>query len=123
MNLENIQERISDIQNLRFISSQNEAAVSEKKQGNTIYKTEETKEGAETSFRMRFFIFGVWNDSSEAGFPLAPARYVPAPFTLKLITLSASGQRFPSLSSTLTVTNDKSFPSALICVRSGVSSI
>ena len=46
MNLENIQERISDIQNLRFISSQNEAAVSEKKQGNTIYKTEETKEGA-----------------------------------------------------------------------------
>ena len=71
MNLENIQERISDIQNLRFTSSQNEAAVSEKKQGNTIYKTEETKEGAETSFRMRFFIavclFGVflWADKQD----------------------------------------------------------
>ena len=44
----------TDIQNLRFISSQNEAAVSEKKQGNTIYKTEETKEGAETSFLNSF---------------------------------------------------------------------
>lgn len=73
MNLESIQERLSDIQNLRSISSQNEAAVSQKKQGNSLYWNEEKKEeDAQTGLNIRFFIalclFGLflWADKQES---------------------------------------------------------
>ena len=45
------------------------------------------------SWPLKSFIRGSWNDSRLAGFPLATALNLPAPFTVKLISRSSVGQK------------------------------
>lgn len=66
------------------------------------------------------------NVTSDVASPLHTARNEPAPLTSKAISLSAVGHGLPSLSTRLTVTNDRSRPfddivclSALSTIRAG----
>ena len=70
---------------------------------------------------LKAFRWSAWNGSTVAALPLSTASILPAPSTLNCTRLSASGQKLPSLSSTRTVMKERSWPSAAILARSGVS--
>ncbi len=55
--------------------------------------------------------------------PLSTPAIDPGPINSNLTRLSANGTSVPFLSTTFTVTNDRSVPSALIVCRSGVKTI
>src|ERR1019366_5340427 len=65
--------------------------------------------------------WSAWKDSTVAALPLSTPAILAGPSRANFPRLSAVGQKLPSLSSTRTVTNERSSPSAAMVARSGGS--